>query len=182
VVSSTPSVVVPASEFQRVELAAAFDKHRLEVFHWAMRYGGGDRAWAEDLTHDVFLKLHGHLASLEARADLGGWLYTVTARLAMTRRRNERGWGERLTAFFKPQQPQPLDEQVASRFAALDALKLLAALPDKERVVLCMELLDGLKQREICMRLQLSEGYVSKLLKRARERIRIAGWEVSDGD
>jgi RNA polymerase sigma-70 factor (ECF subfamily) len=178
VVSETPSIVVPAAELQRVELADAFERHRDEVFHWALRYAAGDRAWAEDLTHDVFLKLHGHLGSLEARADLGGWLYTVTARLALTRRRNERGWLSRLESFFKPQRSSPLDEQVAARQATRTALQMLNALPDKERIVLCMELLDGLKQRDIAKALKISESHVSKLLKRARERVRIAGWEL----
>jgi DNA-binding transcriptional regulator LsrR (DeoR family) len=41
-----------------------------------------------------------------------------------------------------------------------------------------MELLDGKKQREIATALKMSEGYVSKLLKRARSRVRISGWEV----
>lgn len=179
-VSDTPSVIVPAAELQRVELADAFERYRHEVFHWALRFGAGDRDWAEDLTHDVFLRLHGHLRSLEARADLGGWLYTVTARLALTRRRNERGWASRLATFFKPQQSAPLDEQVAARQAARGAMALLSTLPDQERIVLCMELIDGLKQREIAELLELSEGHVSKLLKRARERVRIAGWEVAD--
>src|SRR6185436_19378494 len=101
VVSETPSIVVPAAELARVELADAFERHRHDVFHWAMRFGAGDRDWAEDLTHDVFLKLHGHLGTLEARTDLGGWLYTVTARLALTRRRNEKSWVDRLASFFK---------------------------------------------------------------------------------
>jgi RNA polymerase sigma-70 factor (ECF subfamily) len=179
--SDTPSIVVPAAELQRVELADAFERHRHDVFRWALRYGAGDRAWAEDLTHDVFLRLHGHLASLEARADLAAWLYTVTARLAMTRRRNERGWVDRLTRFFKPQAEAPVDEQVAARLATRKVLQQLAALPDRERIVLCMELLDSKKQKDIATELKLSEGYVSKLLTRARERIRIAGWEVSDG-
>lgn len=180
-VPQTPSIVVPAAELQRVELADAFDRHRNDVFRWALRYGAGDRAWAEDLTHDVFLRLHGHLASLEARRDLAAWLYTVTARLAMTRRRNERGWVDRLARFFKPQGQPAVDDQAAARLAMRSALAQLAALPDKERVVLCMELLDGKKQRDIAVALSLSEGHVSKLLKRARERIRIAGWEVADG-
>ncbi|MBL8952697.1 MAG: sigma-70 family RNA polymerase sigma factor [Myxococcaceae bacterium] len=177
----TPSIVVPAAELQRVELSEAFERHRGDVYRWAMRYGAGDRAWAEDLTHDVFLKLHGHLSSLEARADLAGWLYTVTARLAMTRRRNERGWSARLAAYFKPQREAALDEQVAARQATRSAMAQLAALPDRERVVLCMELLDGKKQRDIASALGLSEGHVSKLLKRARERIRIAGWKLDEG-
>jgi RNA polymerase sigma-70 factor (ECF subfamily) len=185
VVSDTPSFAVPAAELAQVELADAFERHRQEVFHWALRFGAGNRAWAEDLTHDVFLKLHAHLGSLEARADLGGWLYTVTARLALTRRRDERGFLERLTTFFKPQRLAPLDEQVSARFAARSALEALGRLPDRERVALCMELLDGLKQRDIAKALKLSEGYVSKLLTRGRERLRIAGWEleeVGDGD
>ncbi len=181
-VPQTPSIVVPAAELQRVELSDAFERHRGDVFRWALRYGAGDRAWAEDLTHDVFLKLHGHLSSLEARSDLAGWLYTVTARLAMTRRRNERGWVERLSSFFKPQGQAALDDQVAARLATRSAFAQLAALPDRERVVLCMELLDGKKQREIASALKLTEGYVSKLLKRARERIRIAGWELGEGE
>ena len=179
-VSETPSMVVPEAELAKVELAEAFERHRHEVFHWALRFGAGDRAWAEDLTHDVFLKLHAHLSSLEARADLGGWLYTVTARLALTRRRDERGFVERVAMFFKPQRAAPLDEQVGARVAARSALEVLSALPDRERIVLCMELLDGLKQRDIAKALKLSEGYVSKLLKRGRDRVRIAGWEVGD--
>lgn len=177
-VSDTPSIVVPAAELQRVELAEAFEQHRHDVFHWALRYGAGDRAWAEDLTHDVFLRLHAHLGSLEARADLAGWLYTVTARLAMTRRRNERSWVARLAAFFKPQGQAPVDDVVAARVATRGALKLLDSLPERERVVLCMELLDGMKQRDIAQVLKLSESHVSKLLKRARERVKIAGWSL----
>src|SRR5213075_1101379 len=107
-------------------------------------------------------------------------LYTCTARLALTRRRDERGWVQRLATFFKAQRSSALDEQVAARLAARSALEVLASLPDRERVVLCMELLDGLKQRDIAGYLKLSEGYVSKLLKRARERVRIAGWEVGE--
>jgi len=179
VVPQTPSIVVPAAELQRVELSDAFERHRGDVYRWALRYGAGDRAWAEDLTHDVFLRLHGHLSSLEARQDLAAWLYTVTARLALTRRRNERGWVDRLASFFKPQGQAAVDDQVAARQAMRSAFAQLAALPDRERVVLCMELLDGKKQRDIASALNLSEGHVSKLLKRARERIRIAGWELS---
>src|SRR4051794_36546041 len=118
VVSDTPSMVVPAAELARVELAEAFERHRHEVFHHALRFGAGNRAWAEDLTHDVFLKLHAHLGSLEARAALGGWLSPVPARLALTRRRDEHGFLSRLATFFKPQQVAALDAQVDARFAA----------------------------------------------------------------
>lgn len=176
--ADTPSIAVPAHELQRVELESAFETHRHDVYRWALRFSGGNRAAAEDLTHDVFLRLWTHRGSVEVRTDLGGWLYTVTARLAMTRRRYELGWVSRLKQFFKPQQAPAVDEVVAARVATSAALRLLESLPEKERVVVCLELVDGLKQRDIARMLGMTEGYVSKLLKRGRERVRAAGWEV----
>jgi RNA polymerase sigma-70 factor (ECF subfamily) len=178
VVADTPSIAVPAEELQRVELESAFETHRHDVYRWALRFCGGNRAEAEDLTHDVFMRLWTHRGNVEARTDLGGWLYTVTARLAMTRRRYESGWLLRLQQFFKPQKAAPVDEVVAARVATSAALETLKSLPEKERVVVCLELVDGLKQRDIARMLGLTEGYVSKLLKRGRERVRSAGWEV----
>jgi RNA polymerase sigma-70 factor, ECF subfamily len=178
---NTPSIAVPAHPLQRVELETAFETHRHDVYRWALRFCGGDRSAAEDLTHDVFMRLWTHIDSLEAQHDLGGWLYTVTARLALTRRRYELGWVKRLKQYFKPQKAAAVDDVVAARVAASAALDTLASLPEKERVVLCLELIDGLKQKDIARMLGQSEGYVSKLLKRARERVRTLGWEVGDG-
>ncbi len=176
--SDTPSLAVPARELHRLELASAFETHRHDVFRAALRFCGGNRALAEDLTHDVFIKLWSHLDSLEARSDLGGWLYTVTARLALTRKAKEASWVARLSSYFKPQQSAAVDEVVAARVATSAALKTLNALPERERVVMCLELVDGLKQTEIARMLGLTEGYVSKLLKRARAEIRAQGWEL----
>jgi RNA polymerase sigma-70 factor (ECF subfamily) len=61
---------------------------------------------------------------------------------------------------------------------AAEALAFLRSLPPNERVVLCMKVLDGCSQREIAQALSLSEGYVSKLAKRALDRARARGWEV----
>ena len=163
----------------KLQLEAAYDAHREQVFQWAVRYAAGSEAWAEDLTHDVFLKLLSHLGRLEVREDLAGWLYRVTANLAVSRLRRERsflGLGERLLATVRGSE----DERSSTRVAAHAALGMLSKLPDRERVVLCMNVLDGLSGREIARTLSLSEGYVSKLLDRARARVRQAGWEWRD--
>ena len=41
-----------------------------------------------------------------------------------------------------------------------------------------MKLLDEQPQREIAATLGLSEGYVSKLVRRGLDRLRAKGWEV----
>lgn len=163
----------------KLQLEAAYDAYRERVFQWALRYAAGSEAWAEDLTHDVFLKLSGRLARLDAREDLAGWLYRVTANLAVSRLRRERsflGLVQRLWASARGHE----EEHATAHVASHAALRMLSELPDRERVVLCMKLLDGLTGREIARALSLSEGYVSKLLDRAREKVRRAGWEWRD--
>ena len=176
--ATSQTFAVPFTELQRVSFEEAWEAHRGRVFHWALRYGAGDRAWAEDVTHDVFLKLWSHLPRLEQQDDVGGWLYTVTARIAVSRLRAHHGLLSVLKKWFQPSASDHPDEALHARRASAAALKALEALPDRERVVLCMVALDGLSQREVSMQLRLSEGYVSKLLQRSREHLRALGCEV----
>ena len=68
------------------------------------------------------------------------------------------------------------------REQAQRTLVALQALPTRQRIVACMRFLDEKSQREIAATLQLSEGYVSKLLARASERLRRVALEIGDGD
>jgi RNA polymerase sigma-70 factor (ECF subfamily) len=159
---------------------ALFDRcyrdHRLDVYRWALRYGAGRAAWAEDLTHDVFLRLHAHLGELDDTTALGPWLYRATANLALNRLRDEKSWVGRLATLLRPEHDErPTAEATLSRRQAL--LKTLATLPAREHVVICMKVLDGKEQQEIAQTLGLSEGYVSKLVARAWAQIERSGWE-----
>jgi RNA polymerase sigma factor (sigma-70 family) len=160
-----------------------YQRHRNEVYRLGLRYGGGRQSWAEDLTHDVFVKLLEHFQRLENVADLGGWLYTITARLAISRLRREQSWFGRLHRVpVAHQQDLPADDLLARHEAASAAVEVMRLLPARERVVLYMKLLDGQSQKHIAEALSMSEGYVSKLLARAWGQIRAAGWEVDDVD
>ena len=59
-----------------------------QVFAWARRYAGGRTGWAEDVTHDVFLRAWRHRDELRA-ADVKSWLYRVTQNRAFTLLRRE---------------------------------------------------------------------------------------------
>ncbi|MHB8874037.1 MAG: RNA polymerase sigma factor [Myxococcaceae bacterium] len=171
---------LPAARI-RPDAVELYALHRDRVFHWALRYGAGDPAWAEDLMHDVFLKLVEQL-DRGAPKDPGGWLYRVTANLSISRIRRERSFLARLGRLFQAREddaPSP-DEVLMERSEGNEALGMLKALPELERVALCMKVLDGRSQREIARALSLSEGYVSKLVTRAWQRVRDAGWEGAD--
>jgi RNA polymerase sigma-70 factor (ECF subfamily) len=175
----TASTPLPATARRVLVFDELYREHRVRVYGWAVRYGTGRSAWAEDVTHDVFLQLHKHLSRLETD-DLGAWLYRVTANTALARLRSESSWVGRLTHFFSNDEADRPDAALERRDDAAAALRLLETLPAKERMAVSMHVLDGLSQREIAKTLGLSEGYVSKLLARGWEKIRAAGWEVDD--
>jgi RNA polymerase sigma factor (sigma-70 family) len=158
-----------------------YQRHRGEVYRLCLRYGGGRTGWAEDVTHDVFVKLLEHLPHLENVDDLGGWLYRVAANLSISRLRREQSAFSRLRWFSSDEETHQsagmLFEQHEEAAAAMAAIR---SLPARERVVLCMKVLDGRCQKEIAETLSMSEGYVSKLLARAWTHVRAAGWEAND--
>ena len=173
----------PLTDSRHRTFEALYGAHRVRVFQLCLRYGGGSSGWAEDVTHDVFVKLFEHLPRLNAQDDLGGWLYRVTSNLAL-RKLRDRSLLERILSLVKEPalHAPPPDQLVEHREETARAVAAIQTLPAKERVVMSMKLVDGTSQQEIAQALGMSKGNVSKLLTRAREKLRDAGWEVSDDD
>ena len=177
--------------FSMVEAASAgatfercYSDHREAVYRWALRYAAGQRSLAEDLTHDVFVKLWEHLPRLKDQGELAPWLFRVTANLAISRIRREGALGKLKAVFSlagdeRDDDASP-DQTMQRQEDSQAALEVLKRLPAKERVVLVMKLIDGKSQREVAEALSMSEGYVSKLVARGLARVREAGWEVGD--
>jgi RNA polymerase sigma factor (sigma-70 family) len=158
--------------------------HRDRIYRVGLRYGGNRTAFAEDLTHDVFLKLLKSGPNLDEIENIGAWLHTAAANLAVSRLRAERSllgrlgrWLTRVAGGVEERSPQVMLELQES--AGL-ATRALASLPPRQRVVVCMKLLDGATQREIAAALAISEASVSRLLARARKRIEAIKAEEGD--
>jgi RNA polymerase sigma-70 factor (ECF subfamily) len=161
---------------------ACYAAHHAKVLHLGLRYGRGDAAWAEDLAHDVFVKLAEHRAELHSLDDIGGWLYRVASNLAISRLRRETSFWRRVAVILTPDRhevAQAPDAALEQQQLADRAMAALHALPPKQRVVLSMKILDGKSQAEIAALLSMSEGYVSKLVARALRRPERLGWEVT---
>ncbi len=179
----TPDGAPDAGEEAPFELL--YRAHREQVLRWSLRYMGGDVTAAEDLAHDVFIQVLERMSGLERPEELNGWLYRVTAHLAISRWRRERSRWARVRSALAHEaaepSPSPADA-LELREGARRALAQLRALPPRERVVLCMKLLDGRSQRDIAGCLGLSDGDVAKLVTRALARVRAAGWTIDAGE
>jgi len=159
----------------RVGVEQAYRAHGAEVYRIALRFGRGDRAWAEDVTHEVFLELHAEWNAVREPQRVAGWLYRATVNRSLNRLRRRRLWDQPwvkwMVAGWRPSTPDP--ERIELGRAELTALlERVAALPDKQRVVFCMRHFDERPQTEIAQLVGHSESYVSKLLARAEAAIR----------
>ncbi|NRD47285.1 MULTISPECIES: RNA polymerase sigma factor [Corallococcus] len=174
----------PALPDRPVSFDTLYEEHAEDVYVWALRYAAGRSGWAEDVTHDVFLKAWEHRAWLREE-DVRGWLFRVTQNVAFSALRRERTFRQRIADILSPVQPAQTEftpeTALVRREAVRSATATLDRLPGQERVVMALKILDDLSQREIAQLLSLSEGYVSKLISRAQGRLSAWGWKVDDG-
>ena len=149
------------------ELVIAY-QHR--VFGIALRMLG-NRAEAEEIAQETFLRAHRALPGFRGDARLHTWLYAIASRLCLNRlasadRRLVRGDDETVTA-------TPTDEPTAAarlERAELEAAvrQAIAALPEDRRIVVVLRDLEGLSYEEIGDVLDLEPGTVRSRLHRAR--------------
>lgn len=126
--------------------------------------------FADDTCQAVFLTFLDTLDRYEERGKLRSWLFGITARRCRSARRQ---WWRRLSihrragaasAGLAAPQP-PASERLAAREAVVRAL---TRLPDAQREVLVLHVLEGLEITEVAVALDISENAVSTRLYRAR--------------
>jgi RNA polymerase sigma-70 factor (ECF subfamily) len=148
--------------------------HQHRVFGVALRMLG-NRAEAEEVAQETFLRAHRALPEFRGEARLQTWLYAIASRLCLNRlatpdRRLVRADD---AALAETPSAEP-DAAAALERSELDAAlrDAIAALPDERRIVVILRDLEGLSYEEIAEALALSPGTVRSRLHRARLDLR----------
>jgi RNA polymerase sigma-70 factor (ECF subfamily) len=113
-------------------------------FVWSSaRHLGASADAIDDVVQDVFIVIHGRLATLQDPAALRSWIYGIVRRTVSDYRRSRRtrdAAGARLGAELKstrPSRPSPLD--MAERISELELLEsILAELDESKREIFVM--------------------------------------------
>lgn len=163
-------------------LEAAYRNHSEYVFGVCLKFAGGDRAWALDRAHDVFIRLHENLATLRLDDDLRPWLRKVAVNECLLDLRRSERRRRLLGLFGLAAEPSAISDARPERAFALsqDVVALdraLATLPVKERMLLSLMYFDGESLTEAAALIGVSKGQASKLHKRALEALSKRDWE-----
>lgn len=147
------------TRFEALVNALGADLYRFA--YWLCR----DKARAEDLVQETFLRAWRSLDSLREEKSAKSWLITIL------RREHARGY-ERYTPEW---QETDLDKIAAEETPDMEVLNLrreMAALPEEYREPLLLQVLGGFNCDEIAAMLDLSRGAVMTRLFRARQKMR----------
>jgi RNA polymerase sigma-70 factor (ECF subfamily) len=122
---------------------------------------------ADDVLHEVFLKIEAHLSKLREPGRLAAWLYRIADNAIVDHYRGQRAWDE-----LPDDLPAP--ETAADGTAALAAClrPMIEALPETYRQAVLWSEIDGLPQREVAERLGLSLSGAKSRVQRGRELLR----------
>ena len=169
------------SDTQQFE--AFLRQHQNLVFSTAMRLLA-NRAEAEDVTQEVFLKAYARFAELEGSPTVTGWLRTVATNMSLnhlTRYRSRWSFfSEMFTSRTGEEDETPVDfespENLGERIEATDRRayveRALAKLPAAQRVPLVLYHLEGQSYEDIAAQLGVSLGKVKTDIFRGREALR----------
>jgi RNA polymerase sigma-70 factor (ECF subfamily) len=179
-------------EMEAMEVLLA--RYKRPVFHFVLRHLG-DRARAEDLLQETFLRVVEHASSFEGSASLRTWLYRIARNLCVDelRRRKHRkhpsldakqgsAQGEGGQSLYErlPLNEAGPDRRVVDRDLAHRMSEAIAQLPEDQREVFLMRQVQNLSFKEIGDVTGVSENTVKSRMRYALERLQRALSDYQD--
>lgn len=145
--------------------------HQRRVFSVALNFFGGDRALAEDVTQQVFLKIFDKLADFRAEAELTTWIYRLTINACIDEQRRTRRFFSLENLFGELRAKKTPAEKFERREIADKVQQAIGELKPKFRLPILLKYSEGLSYEEIARVLECSIGTVSSRLNRGHKML-----------
>jgi RNA polymerase sigma-70 factor, ECF subfamily len=128
-----------------------------------------DRESAEDLLHDIFIKIHTQIGSLKEQEKLAPWIYRIARNALIDSFRKQRETiesSEDLVSFHQAE-TKDLSEKLDRMVRAM-----VNQLPYQYKEALLLSDFQGIKQAEIARRLDISISGAKSRIQRARAMLK----------
>ena len=174
-----PDLVAILAARDAAALAQVYDEHQSALCAFCQRLLG-DRAAAEDLVHDVFVRLPDLIHKLEAGRSLRAFLQAIAANRAKHHLRaasRRRKFAERFAAEPCVGAPRP-DHVTEQRWIGSRIALALERLPSEQQAAFVLAELEGQDAATIARRLQIPEATARTRLFHARRKLRaiLSAW------
>ena len=160
--------MTPAKAASTPTFVESVETHKGMVFSIAWHFLR-DRALAEELAQDVFLQLYRNWNQMESQAHIVHWL----RRTASNRCIDEIRRGRRKREFSLSEAAEPTTlEQLQDPFLSAYLERMVASLPEKQRLMVILRYQEEMEPEEISRTLGMKVSTVKTQLHRAVELLR----------
>ncbi|MEM9598662.1 MAG: sigma-70 family RNA polymerase sigma factor [Acidobacteriota bacterium] len=134
---------------------------------------------AEDLTQEIFIRIHRHLARFDGRAALKTWIYRITLNYCRSKLGRKRYPTRPLAEEYEEEGVQLVEgrrgpeDRALARDAGRVVARALRQLKPKFREAVVLRDIEGLSYDEIADILKVRIGTVRSRIARGRDRLRV---------
>ena len=165
----------------RLAFEKLYRSHCDRIYALCWRMCGGDRALAEDMVQEAFVRAWNKLDLFRGDSKFGTWLHRLAVNVVLSDRR---------TRLKRVQREQQINENVERVLVGQkdvvaglrqDLEAAIAGLPERARTVLILYDIEGYKHAEIAAMTGMAEGSSKAQLHRARKLVRKVLTEHENG-
>lgn len=154
---------VPSSPTRAFEAVFRADHRSIVALAWALT---GDRAVAEEVTQEAFLRAHQRWGRIGGYDNPGAWVRRTAINLALSDRRRR---GAERRALERVGPPAESSDDGAGAVASADRFwRAVRALPRRQAAVVALHYVEDRSVAEIATVLEIAEGTVKAHLHQAR--------------
>lgn len=150
-----------------------YDRYAEKIYNRSLRFIP-IREEAQDLTHDLFIKLYYKLKLFQGQSSFSTWLYSFTYNFCLNYLNRKHKVKQEKEQEFTDQLHDAPEEIDDTELMELKAEKLKAALSQLEvndRAILLMKYQDEFSVKEIGQTLEIGESAVKMRINRAKKRV-----------
>jgi len=166
-------VIEACQQGDRAAFQLLFETYKDKVFSIAVYSSGGDRAVADDVTQQIFLKLFTAIRQFRGESEFTTWLYRLVVNACLDERRRRRRllpWGDTV-AMRNPSEKKPQEKQYARTEVAEAVRAAIGELKPKFRLPILLKYIEGLSYEEIATVMGCSKGTVASRLNRGHSQL-----------
>ncbi len=150
---------------------ALYQKYSVPMFRVVLRFAR-DRAEAEDMLQEGFIRVFRDMGQFRGEGALGGWIRRIMVNTALSHLRKQRDFLRDTPDFSPFENLLRTEEDFASNMDAETLLRYLQRLPPGYRTVFNLYVIEGFSHEEIAEQLGISIGTSKSQLFKAREYLK----------
>ncbi|WGH75325.1 RNA polymerase sigma factor [Tenacibaculum tangerinum] len=156
--------------------AVLYDRYASLVYNKCYGFSSSKEE-AQDLTHDVFIRLFVKLRTFKGKSKFSTWLYSFTYNFCVNYvQRNKEKRKEKVTVVTdqikeEDSDLEEIDDTTLFELKSDKLAKALEMISPSEKMILLMKYQDEMSIRDISLGLDIGESAVKMRLKRAKEKV-----------